>query len=133
MAAGAEKKISQCTYTKENRNWTFKKYANLFKQQHNILESLKEQGYIGIDEQSNVRYLIEGINTTYLDSVKIRNISDESLCQDFDGCVTLYNNFVKKLSVDNRQLLGIVVSSINNASGNMSVILAPDDRYYDSN
>ena len=42
MASGAEKKLTQCTYTREKINWIFEKYATLHKEQHNILESLKE-------------------------------------------------------------------------------------------
>ena len=37
MEARADKNISQCRYTRENRNWTFEKYATLYKEQHNIL------------------------------------------------------------------------------------------------
>ena len=65
----------------------------MYKEQHKILESLKEHRYTGIDQQSKVRYLIEGINTTGLDSVKTNIMSDESVRHDFDGCVTLYKNF----------------------------------------
>ena len=70
-------------------NWTFEKYATLQKEQQNILDSLKEYGYIEIDESSKVRYLSEGIKTIILTSVKTYIMSDESLRQDFDGCVTL--------------------------------------------
>ena len=59
-------------------------------------------------------------------------MSDEILRQDFDGCVTLYKDFVKQSIVDDRQLLGILVSSSNYASGNKSVTFAHEDRYYDS-
>ena len=48
MAACAENKLTQCTYTGGNRNWIFMKYATLHKYKHNILESLKEHGYTGI-------------------------------------------------------------------------------------
>ena len=65
MAAGAEKKLAQCTYTKK-RNCTFDKYATLHKEQHNILESLKGHGYTCIGQKSKVRYLIKGLNTTSL-------------------------------------------------------------------
>ena len=41
--------------------------------------------------------------------------------------------FVKQSSADDRQLLGIEASSMNNASGNKSVIFPPEDHYYDSN
>ena len=40
MAAGAEKNITQCTYTGEEGNWTFEKYATLHKEEHNIPERL---------------------------------------------------------------------------------------------
>ena len=49
MTAGAEKKLAQCTYTWEKRNWNFYKYATLHKNQHNILETLKDHGYTGIN------------------------------------------------------------------------------------
>ena len=117
MAAGADKNLAQCTYTGETRNWTFEKYAILRKEQHNILGSLKEHGYTGIEQRSKVRYLSKGINTTSINSVKIYIMSDEILRQDFD----------------NRLLLGIAESSTNNASGNKSVIFPPEDRYYDPN
>ena len=41
--------------------------------------------------------------------------------------------FFKQSSSDDRQLLGIVASSSNDASGNNSVTFSPEDRYYDSN
>ena len=101
MEAGAEKKIAQCSYTGEKRNNTFEKYATLHKEHHNVLESLKEHGYTGIEQRSKVRYLSEGIKTTILDSVKTRIMLDESLHQYFDGCVTMYREFVKQSSANN--------------------------------
>ena len=60
-------------------------------------------------------------------------MSDKSVRQDFDGCVTLYKDFVKQSSVDDMQLLGIASPSSNDASGNKSVTFDPEDLYYDSN
>ena len=57
MATGAEKNLSQWSYTGETRYWNFEKYASLHKEQHNILESLNKHGYTGIDQKSKVRYL----------------------------------------------------------------------------
>ena len=93
MAAGAEKNIDQWTYTEEKRKWTFEKYSTLHKEKHNIIESLKEHGYTVVEQLLQVRYLNEGIKTTGLNSVKTRIMSDESLSQDFDKCVTLYKEF----------------------------------------
>ena len=41
MADGAEINLAQCTNTGGKRKWTFKKYATLHKEQHNILDSIK--------------------------------------------------------------------------------------------
>ena len=60
-------------------------------------------------------------------------MSDESLRQDFDGCVMLYKDCVKQSSADVRQLLGITASSTDYSSGNKSVMFAPEYRYYDPN
>ena len=69
---------------------------HLHKEQHNIPKSLKDNGYTGIYQQSKVRYLSKGIKNTSLDSVKTHIMSDESLHQNFDGCMTLYKYFVKQ-------------------------------------
>ena len=60
-------------------------------------------------------------------------MSDESLRQDFDECVTLYKDFLKQLSADDRKSLGIAASRTNNASGKKSVKFTPEHHYYDSN
>ena len=67
----------------------------MHREQNNILNSLKEHGYTSINNTSKVRYLRKGIKNMILDSVKTHIMSDESMRQDFDGCVTLYKDFVK--------------------------------------
>ena len=125
MAAGTEKKLAQCTYTGKKINCTLDKCSILHKEQHNILNSLKEHGYTGINQQSKVRYLSEFIKTTSLYSAKTYITSDESLRQDFDGCVKLNKYFVKQSITDDRQSLGIAASITNNSSGNKSVTFSP--------
>ena len=49
MIPGAKKKIPQFSYTGEKRNFTLDKNATLHKEQHKILEILKEHGYTGTD------------------------------------------------------------------------------------
>ena len=60
-------------------------------------------------------------------------MSYEGLRQDFDRCVTIYKDFAKQSSADDRQLLGITTLSLNEASGNKSVSFDPEELYYDSN
>ena len=45
----------------------------------------------------------------------------------------IIQGFFKFSSADGRQLLGIVASSSNDASGKNSFVFAPEDRYFDSN
>ena len=45
----------------------------------------------------------------------------------------MYREFVKQLSADDMQSLGIAIETTNNASGNKSVTFPPGDRYNDSN
>ena len=59
-------------------------------------------------------------------------MSDERQRQYFDGCVTLYKDFVKQSRVDDMQPLGISESSTKNDRGNKSVTFSSEDRYYES-
>jgi hypothetical protein len=98
MASQAESKLNSTVYNGEQRRWNFERYVNVHKQQHSIMEGLVEHGYVGIDPRSKVRFLIEGIKTDKLDSVKTRIYSDATLRSDFDACVTLYQDFIKQMS-----------------------------------
>ena len=95
--------------------------------------SLKEHGYTGIEQQSKVGYLNKGIKTTGLESANNSIISDETLCHDFDGYVTLYKGLFNQSSADDIQLIGISSSIKDNSSGNDSVTFPPEYRYYGSN
>ena len=60
------------------------------------MEGLVEHGYTDIDPSSKVRYLLDGIKTDKFDSVKTRIVSDTTLRNVFDACVTLYQDFIKQ-------------------------------------
>ena len=91
MANLAEDKLKNTVYNGE-------KYVNTHKQQHLVLEGLKEHGYLGIDPRSKVRYLLDGIKTNQFDAVKTRIMSEERLRSDFDSCVTLYQDYICQTS-----------------------------------
>ena len=55
MAATAEHKLINATYRGEGKCWDFEKYATLYKEQHTILQGLKEYGYAGMDEGSKTK------------------------------------------------------------------------------
>ena len=73
MAATAEDKLIKATYRGEGRLWDFERYATLHKEQHTILERLKEYGYAGMEEGSKTRRLLAGIQTTALDMSRHRS------------------------------------------------------------
>ena len=98
MATQAEDKLKNTVYNGEQRRWYFERYVNVHKQQHSIMEGLKEHGYTGIDPRSQVRYLLDGIKTDKFDAVKTRIMSDEKLRSDFDSCVTLYQDYIRQTS-----------------------------------
>ena len=52
MAATAEHNLINAACRGEGRHWDFERYATLHKEQHIILEGLKEYGYAGMDEGS---------------------------------------------------------------------------------
>lgn len=96
MASKAERRLRDTAYHGEKRHWNFEKYVTVHKEQHHILHSLEEHGYKGIDDRSKVRYLNDGIKTTKLDTIKATILSSAEYRADFDGCVTLYKDFIKQ-------------------------------------
>ena len=96
MSSIAEKKLQTIKYSGEKRRWNFEKFVRLHIDQHSILEGLVEHGYSGIDARSKVRYLLAGIGTNRLDTVKTRIMSDAALRNDFHACVNLFQDFIKQ-------------------------------------
>ena len=107
--------------------------------QHQILTDLTEHGYSGIDARSKVRYLLDGIKTTALDTVKSRIYSDETLRNDFDKSVNLFQDFIIQSSRSEPRRAGI--SAIGRGSGGprsesgteldkLEPDMSVEDRYY---
>ena len=103
MAATAEHKFINDTYKGEGRHWDFERYATLHKEQHTILEGLKENGYAGMDVGSKRGHLLAGIKTTALDSVKTQILCNAELRQDFTKCVDLFNDLIMQTKVNKPQ------------------------------
>ncbi|KAI2493979.1 hypothetical protein MHU86_20553 [Fragilaria crotonensis] len=128
MAAMAEDKLKSTVYNGEQRRWDFEKYVNVHKQQHSIMEGLVEHGYTGIDPRSKVRYLLDGIKTDKFDAVKTRIMSDERLRLDFDGCVTLYQDYIRQ-TTKTRPNNTVNISELKTSGGKRKAG-AIEDRYY---
>ena len=107
MAATAEHKLINATYRGEGRCWDFERYGTLHKEQHTILEGLKEYGYSWMDEGSKSRHLLVGIKTTALDSVKTQILCNAELRQDFAKCGVHFNAYIMQTKVNKPQELNI--------------------------
>ena len=132
MASSAKQKIQNLAYTGETRRFNFKKYVTAHVNQHIILTDLIEHRYAGIDEQSKVRHLLNGIKTKDLDPVKTRILSDTTLCNDFDACMSLFKDFIKQARTQGAQVLNISALKSGDKLHPKTVRfqLRVEDRYY---
>ena len=64
MASEAERLLVATHYFSERERFNFERYMKIQKDQHHILEVIKEHGHMGIDTRSQVRNFIEGIKIT---------------------------------------------------------------------
>ena len=103
MAKPSEKKLQVTRYTGETKRWIFESYVRLHVDQHAILTGLVDHGYSGIDNQSKVRHLMDGIKTKELDSVKTQILASALLRNDFDSCVNLYKDFISQMKSTSNQ------------------------------
>ena len=99
MSSRAEAKLKDTSYSGEKRRWNFENYIKTHVDQHEILTSLVEHGYSGIDDRSKVRQLMSGIKTKILDPVKTQIMASAVLRNDFDACVNLYKDFIEKVTI----------------------------------
>jgi uncharacterized membrane protein YgcG len=123
----AENILSSLKYYGESRRYTFDRFVEESKTQHQLLESLEVQGlHKGIDETSKVRHLLNGIATNkQLESVKTQIYSSPNLMEDFEACIRLAQdvlNATKPVPGARTQQLNI------SAVGTGSEII--EDRYY---
>jgi len=129
MAAEAETTLKSTSYNGEQRRWNFEKFVNLHKQQHSILEGLVLHGYAGIDERSKVRHLLDGIKTDKFDSVKTQIMSNAEYRNDFDKCVTLYQDFIRQ-SDKGKSASTLTIAEFTKVDGKRKRSGTVEDRYY---
>ena len=137
MSTQALRKLLGTSYTGERRRWNFEKYCKVHVDQHSILEGLVEHGYVGIDDRSKVRYLLDGIKTTKLDTVKTRILSDATLRSDFEGCVNLFQDFIQQSPSEDRESTiaafrtgGYKGGNNGGGGGEVKPDMSVEDRYY---
>lgn len=117
MATTAERALANASYHGEKKRWNFERFVSMQVDQHTILQGLTAHGYSGIDERSKVRYLLDGIKTKALDSVKAQILSSPILRTNFAQCVTLYKDFIDQQSPEDKQLnVSSTVSNYDNTT-----------------
>ena len=94
MATKAERVLSTSVYHGQSSRYGIDQHILVHKAAHATLEGLMDYGYTGIDNRSKVRYLLDGIKTVKLDAPKSQIMSSAELRSDFDGCATLFKDFV---------------------------------------
>ena len=96
MASQARNKLQNAVYNGEKARWNFEKFIRVHYQQHNVLQGLVPYGYSGLDEPTKVQYLLDGVKTDKLETVKVTIISSASLRSNFANCVTLMQDYIRQ-------------------------------------
>ena len=95
MATKAETTLKNLTYEGESKNFTFVKYSDSHKMQHVVMDHLKPYGYLGMDERSKVRTLLQGIRGNSLDACVTQILASEELKDDFDSAVQVCVEYIR--------------------------------------
>jgi hypothetical protein len=64
MASDAETKLTSAIDNGEKKRFTWENYVRIHTEQHPVINELKDYGYAGIDDSSELRHLLKGIKTT---------------------------------------------------------------------
>ena len=117
------------------KRWNFEKYVWMHLDQHMILQSLVQHGYAGIDERSKVRDLLNGIKTNELDTAKGQIWASPTLQNNFDDCVTLFQDFInnKRTATTRTSTIASIGTKQKRDDGEEADIepdMSVDDRYY---
>ena len=106
MASKAERVLATSVYHGQSSRYGIEQHILVHKGAHATLEGLMDYGYNGIDPRSKVRYLNDSIKTSKLDAPKSQIMSSAELRSDFDGCATLYKDFVAQSSMSDHNPRG---------------------------
>ena len=121
--------LHSLTYSGETCCWMFETYINKHMQQHTFLENLVQHGYVGINPQSKVHYLCDGIKGTHLNMVKTRILSDENLCVDFPKCISLFSDFIKQKTATDGPL-NWTIAQVSKKRGHGGSSIQVKDHFY---
>ena len=118
MTSEAERLIVTMHYSGKYKRFNFERYVQIQKNQHHILQGLKEHGNMRIDTRSQVRHFNQGIRIAEFDAVKDQIMATASFRIYYNGCVSLYKTLInksKKVSPPELNMSG--VESYNHKGG----------------
>ena len=84
----------QYIYTGKKRNFTFEKYGQMHKDVPIMMDELTDAQYDGLDAQSKLNHLVDGIKNSALDTVKATIWASAMLGTDFGGTIYLFKKFI---------------------------------------
>ena len=94
MAAQFELNLRRFYCGGEKRGFTFQKFVNLHKVQHIISDGLMEFGYSGVDDNSKLHILRNGIKTNAIDACKAAILASLDIQGDFDIAARNFLDFI---------------------------------------
>ena len=90
-------KLQSYHYDDERKAWDWNKYITLHKEQHDIIESLTDYGYSGMDDGTKVCPFLQGNKNTELEAaVNVVQAQLETYCTDFHAMVLYLGQIVTK-------------------------------------
>ena len=95
QAADAERKMQTSHYDGEMKGWDWDKYVSLHKQQHAMMESLTDYGYIVMNNGTKVCHFLQGIKSIELEANFVWAQS-QNYGTDFDATVSYLGQTVMK-------------------------------------
>ena len=77
------------------------------------MQGLKVDVYMGIEERTNVRHLVDGIKNEKIDSVKTQIMANQALRNSYPKYVTLFKHFILEMNNQNTKYNSDVSSTMS--------------------
>ena len=113
QATEGERKLKNSHYDNEMKGWDWDKYVTLHKEKHMIMQNLKDHGWSGIDNDTNVCHFLQGVKSSELEAdINVIKAKLEKYSKDFSSKVSYLGQMVtnKTLICNLSQLLRPAVS-----------------------
>ena len=94
MAVQLELKLCRFSYGGDRIEFFLQKFVNLHKGQHMIADGFMDYAYSGVDENSKLYMLMQGINTNALNTCKSANMASPEMQGDFDIAMRQFLDFI---------------------------------------